>query len=100
MTAGGGELTLTVGAGGFTCMGAEAGGAAWTALGSIQFNAGLPRDGDGGEMVSSGIFGDVAQPAKKISRQKNIPIGLDTRPLCGTQKRTQAVLRSGPVYFD
>jgi len=40
---------------------------------------------------SSGL-GVVAQPARKISAQKMIPAVLNTRQLCGTEMRTQAVL--------
>ena len=42
-------------------------------------------------MVSSGTFGAVAQPLTKIAAKKMMPIGLNTRQLCGTGKRTQAV---------
>jgi len=48
-------------------------------------------------MILSGIFGVVEQPARKISAQKRIPAGLgvlNTASLCGTQKRTQAVLHA------
>jgi 4-hydroxy-3-polyprenylbenzoate decarboxylase len=44
-------------------------------------------------MVSSGIFGVVAQPARKktSAAQKRNPASLNTRLLCGTRMRTQAV---------
>jgi hypothetical protein len=50
----------------------------------------VPVDDQTSGTGSSG--GGVAQPAKKISAQKMIPTVLDTPPLCGTRKRTQAVL--------
>jgi hypothetical protein len=71
------------------------GGGCLTTFVSAQFNAGSPWVASGAEIVSSGHFFVVAQPARKIRAQKRIPVGLsglNTRPLCGTQKRTQAVL--------
>ena len=60
------------------------------ASGSTQFKADAPWDGAGDEMVSSGIVGVEAQPARKISApRKRIPAGLNTRQLCGTPMRTQ-----------
>jgi len=44
-----------------------------------------------GSMVSSGGVGAVAQPAKRIAAPKMIVTDLNTRPLCGTEKRTQVV---------
>ncbi len=59
--------------------------------GADQFNEEVSPDAAVGEMVSCGGVGVVAQPAKKISAQKKMPVGLNTHPLCGTRKRTQAV---------
>jgi flavin prenyltransferase len=53
--------------------------------------------GSGDEITFSGRLGEVAQPARKTSAQKKIPTGLsvlNTASLCGTRKRTQAVLRA------
>jgi hypothetical protein len=42
----------------------------------------------------------VAQPASKISAPQTInPANLNTRPLCETKKRTQAVSRQKPIIF-
>jgi hypothetical protein len=62
--------------------------------GADQFSAEVPPDMVAGEMVSSGGVGAVAQPASKIAAKRVIPIGLNTRLLCGTRKRTQDVLRA------
>ena len=54
------------------------------ALGSTQSKPDAPGDGGADEMVSSGIVGVVAQPARKISAPKKmIPAGLNTPQLCG-----------------
>jgi hypothetical protein len=65
--------------------------AAWTTAfcpdsGADQFSASFPPVAGGDEMVSSGIFGVVAQPARKKTSapQKRIPADLNTRQLCGT----------------
>jgi hypothetical protein len=42
--------------------------------------------------VLSGLRSFVAQPARKISAQKMIAGNLNTRLLCGSEMRTQAVL--------
>jgi hypothetical protein len=46
----------------------------------------------GGEMVSGGRVGRVAQPARKIAAPKIIVIDLNTCPFCGMEKQTQVVL--------
>lgn len=56
-----------------------------TPLVAGQFREGVRSDAGGG--------GVVEQPAKKINAQKTLPVILNTRLLCGTQKRTQVVLR-------
>jgi 4-hydroxy-3-polyprenylbenzoate decarboxylase len=58
-----------------------------------QSNAAFPLFLGGDEMISSGISGVVAQPARKRASAalKKIPAGLSTRQLCGTRMRTQAV---------
>ena len=64
-----------------------------TRLASDQFNEEVSLDmivGD--EMTSSGGFGVVAHPAKKIAATNRIAGDLDTQPLCGWGNRTQAVL--------
>jgi hypothetical protein len=62
--------------------------------GADQFSEGFPFDTARGEMVSSGGVGAVEQPASKIAAKTVIPVGLNTRLLCGTRKRTQVVLRA------
>lgn len=61
--------------------------------GADQLNAAFPLFAGGDEMVSSAIFGVVAQPARKMASaaQKRIPADLNTRQLCGRPMRTQAV---------
>jgi len=61
-----------------------------------QSSAEFPLVTGGGEIVSSGIFGVVAQPARNraSAAQKKIPAYLSTRQLCGRPMRTQAVLRA------
>jgi 4-hydroxy-3-polyprenylbenzoate decarboxylase len=66
----------------------------FAAAGLVQFSA--DETGVSGSlMVSAGggvVVGCDAQPARKISaQQKMIPANLNTRQLCGTQNRTQAV---------
>jgi len=64
-----------------------------TRLASDQFNEDASLDMTGGdEMTSSGGFGVVAHPAKKIAVTNMIASDLDTQPLCGWGNRTQAVL--------
>jgi hypothetical protein len=72
----GGKFVLTVGA---TAAGIG---------GRFGFETTPVADQSGGNDSS----GEVAQPARKISAQKMIPAILNTRQLCGTQMRTQAVL--------
>jgi hypothetical protein len=49
----------------------------------------------GGQLGGRGSFGArrgaVAQPARKNAAIKMMPAGFNTRPLCGTLNRTQAV---------
>jgi hypothetical protein len=64
-----------------------------TRLASDQFNEEVSLDMIGSdEMISSGWFGVVAHPAKKIAATNRIAGDLDTQPLCGWGNRTQAVL--------
>jgi hypothetical protein len=63
-----------------------------TRLASDQFNEEVSLDMIGSdEMISSGWFGVVAHPAKKIAVTNRIASDLDTRSLCGWRNRTQAV---------
>jgi hypothetical protein len=70
---------------------------AFAAAGLVQFK-GDEITGPVSPMTSGGGAGGVAQPARKSSApQKMIPANLNTRQLCGTQNRTQAV--SGSILF-
>ena len=87
--AAGAGLVLAVGATGLVDRGAEN---FLTRLASDQFNEEVSLDMIGSdEMISSGWFGVVAHPAKKIAVTNMIASDLDTRSLCGWRNRTQAV---------
>jgi hypothetical protein len=76
----GGGLFFTIEFGGFTGWGTAS---LWAAVASAQFNSDAPGAGAGDEIVSSGIVGVVAQPARKMSApRKMIPAGLNTRSFC------------------
>jgi hypothetical protein len=59
--------------------------------GAAQFSEEFPLAADGGGEASSKVVGVVAQPDNKIAAKKMMPIGLNTRQLCGMGKRTQVV---------
>ena len=91
---------VTVETTGGTCMvgcgatGLEGCGAnAFAAAGLVQFS-GDEITGPVSLMTSGGGAGGVAQPARNIAAAKMIPANLNTRQLCGTRNRTQAVSSS------
>jgi hypothetical protein len=53
------------------------------ALVSDQFNEDVPADRGGDEMVSSGMVGVEAHPARRIAAPTMMAAGLNIRSLCG-----------------
>jgi hypothetical protein len=80
----GGRFNLTVG----EALVSTADLIGWSFFAVSDLDAGTLADQTSG----TGLGGGVAQPASKTSAQKMIPTDLNTPPLCGTEKRTQAVL--------
>jgi hypothetical protein len=68
--------------------------------GSAQFKAAIAGVGTGDEMGSSGFFGAVAQPAKKINApEKKMTPDLITRQLCETSIGTQVVFPAAAHFY-
>ena len=86
----GGGLVRTVGATGFN---GRTTGIFFTRLVSVQFNAEFsPVMIGGDEMVSSGMVGVEAHPARRIAATTMMAADLNIQSLCGCRNRTQADL--------
>jgi hypothetical protein len=68
---------------GITGLNGRAAGNLFMALGSVQFNEAAPADRGGDEMVSFGMVGVEAHPAKRIAAPMMMATGLNMRSLCG-----------------